>query len=173
MPAKKRSKFDRQRDNELVARWYTFGYSIQKVTNKLNEHNESLANPYTLSFQQVAKDIIILRKMLVNRTDKMMDHYVATEMEKLRHLEFEVMEQWEKSKEDLTRKKYKNTTDDKIDETKITEIEIQTKLADTKYIDLLLKIGERKDKLLGIETNINLNANVNVSKGQIVYKPVD
>lgn len=170
MPAKKRRPYDIARDRAFISKYYSYGHSIQSCTKLLNEHNSKEGIPYTLSWQLIGKEVLIIRRQLTRKASKLMENYVATELEKLSNLEIDILEQWERSKEDKQRIMLTggHEVGGRNVGAEIKQREVTNRDADIRFIEALLRIGDRKDKLLGIQTNIKADFTL-TEKKQVTY----
>ncbi len=111
----------------------------------------SAIRPYTLSRQQIAYDY---RKIQETWKAEMVEEIDAEKrklLRKLDHQEVELWAAWDKSKLDHTKRNEERTTSGANGTSKKVRTEKETQCGDVAYMEALLKIHERRAKILGLD----------------------
>lgn len=155
----KRTKEQRESDKSFCAELFVKGYSYKQIAEKLNERTKQNGLNYTISIQQIYTDINnILASWKKERFD-CIDKYMQLELKRLDKMEVELWEAWERSKEPKRKTQIRGGS---ILKTHISggildKRELEDRNGDPRYLDLLLKVQERRAKLLGYNAPMKVN----------------
>lgn len=161
----KRSEEQRASDLLFCSNLFLRGYSYREISQKLNEENARNGMGYTISMQMIHWDI---QQMLIEWKRERMDNiddYVTQELRKLDKMEAELWESWERSKNVKRREKNRLGVNpcevpNDGDCTEYCEYEEMTKeesAGDPRFLDLLLKVQQRRAKMLGIDAPVKVD----------------
>lgn len=155
----KRTKEQRESDKSFCAELFVKGYSYKQIAEKLNERTKQNGLDYTISIQQIYTDINnILASWKKERFD-CIDKYMQLELKRLDKMEVELWEAWERSKEPKRKTQIRGGSilNTHISGGILDKRELEDKNGDPRYLDLLLKVQERRAKLLGYNAPLKLD----------------
>jgi hypothetical protein len=138
MPATKRTRIQRARDLEIVARRYLKGESQQAIANDLG-----------VARSQIAYDVAKLIKMWQASAVNDIAQARAIELRRINNIEAEAWEQWELSKQPTERSVAKRKTGDG-GATEEAGKTVQTRTANIAYMQTIQWCISERCKLLGI-----------------------
>lgn len=134
MPGKARSKAQRLKDRETIARLRLRARTLAQIVTETG-----------LSKATVCRELNIIEAEWRESAQEAIDRVKAREMQKLDHLEQEAFEQWERSKADAEKRVVEKGGRDG----RKSKIERQGQCGDPRYLNVLLGIHERRAKILG------------------------
>jgi len=145
--APKRNAAQKAADYKFIAPLLLKGVSLQRVADLLNAERE-----YELGKTQIFADYKAVVKIWTIEHKEMVDKYLIIELQKIERMEAEAWEAWERSKKPKTKSKTKDSGlfDQAKPEKRTTEDVTEERVGDGKWFDLLIKLGERRCKLLGL-----------------------
>lgn len=155
----KRTKEQRESDKSFCAELFVKGYSYKQIAEKLNERTKQNGLDYTISIQQIYTDINnILASWKKERFD-CIDKYMQLELKRLDKMEVELWEAWERSKEPKRKTQIRGGSilNTRISGGILDKRELEDKNGDPRYLDLLLKVQERRAKLLGYNAPLKVS----------------
>lgn len=155
----KRTKEQREADKTFCAELFVKGYAYRVIAEKLNERNRANGLTYEISYKQIFVDISqVLADWKKERFDKI-ESYMELELMKLDKIEIELWEAWERSKEPKRKTKIDggDITDGHISGGALDSRYLEDSNGDPRYLDLLLKVQERRAKLLGYNAPMRVN----------------
>lgn len=143
----------RQREVDIISemRYYLRGWSYKEVAEGVNADNKVLGVKYELSADNVRRDIEfeLGRKVRLLRQEGGMDNLIAKEASKLDLLEKAAWDDYMKSRE-------KKRTVKTADGGEVTET-VRDSVGNPKFLDVLLRISERRGKLLGYDSPVQVD----------------
>lgn len=162
----KRTKEQQEYDVAFCSNLFLRGYTYREIADRLNADLTARSAGYTVTFQQVFYD---LKQCLIEWKRERMDNiddYITQELHKLDKIEVELWAEWEKSKE--CRKRTKNrqssrpkkiTTEHEIatDYYGYNETTSETSVGNPKFLALLLKVQQRRAKMLGFDSPVKID----------------
>lgn len=167
----KRSTEEREYDIAFCSNLFLRGYTYREIADALNKELARREAGYTMSFQMVYYD---MRQLLIEWKREQLDNideYVAQELKKLDRMERELWDAWELSKHSEKTKTRTSRRGDNVDmdedKTKrfgdygYTEKTTEHLTGDPRYFDLLLKVQQRRAKLLGYDAPIKIDTGFN------------
>lgn len=166
---KKRTPAQQASDRAFCSVLFLKGYSFTAIAERLNKHNKEQGQDYTLSSVQICYD---MKKILIEWKREQMDSvdkYVAKELKKLDLMELEVWEAWEKSKDDKRTERRRRIYGDGGDTGVANEITTETTAGDPRFMELLLRIQQRRAALLGFDAPVQLKITGEKDEGRPVY----
>lgn len=155
----KRTKEQRESDKSFCAELFVKGYSYKQIAEKLNERTKQNGLDYTISIQQIYTDINnILASWKKERFD-CIDKYMQLELKRLDKMEVELWEAWERSKEPKRKTQIRGGSilNTRISGGILDKRELKDENGDPRYLDLLLKVQERRAKLLGYNAPLKVS----------------
>lgn len=159
MKGGKRTVEQREADKRFCANLFVKGHTYRDIADRLNEANHENGLTYTITYKTVYQDInSVLAEWKKERfTD--IDNYMQLELKKLDKIEVELWAAWEASKGSKRKTKIKGgSIDDHIATGgQLAERSLETTNGDPRFLDLLLKVQERRAKLLGYNAPVNVN----------------
>lgn len=155
----KRTAEQREADKRFSAQLFVKGYTYRQIAEKLNEHNSENGLNYTLTYKSIFMDI---QQVLIDwkkERFKNIDDYMQLELKKLDKIEVELWEAWERSKGSKRRTKIKggSISSGAASGGELAERTLETTDGDPRYLDLLLKVQERRAKLLGYNAPVKVD----------------
>lgn len=155
----KRLRVEREADILFCTNLFLRGYSYREIAKHLNIELAKRNATYELTFQMVYYDMnqVIAEWKAEQKQD--IGDYVSQELKKLDRMENELWEAWEKSKV-IERKKTRRNRMDNVDPDDKTrrygdygysETSTETTPGDSKYFDLLLRVWDKRAKLVGYD----------------------
>jgi hypothetical protein len=157
-----RKKEQKERDRGFIATLFVKNYGLVEMSNKLHEFVKEAGDDYKLTPQQIwydCKQILIEWK---KTRLKEIDDYIDIELKKLDRIENELWVAWDKSKTGKFRKKLKGGEIDasgNLSGGKLKEQVFEETSGNSKYLDLILDVMERRAKLLGYNAPLRLEIN--------------
>lgn len=143
----------RQRESDMVneMRYYLMGWTYGEVAEKVNGENAVVGCQYKLTADNVRNDIEkeLGRKVRLLRQEGGMDRLITKEAEKLDLLEKAAWDDYMKSRE-------KKRTVKTADGGEVTET-VRDSVGNPKFLDVLLRISERRGKLLGYDSPLQVD----------------
>lgn len=157
--AGKRTVEQREADKRFCADLFVKGYTYRQIAEKLNAYNEENGLDYKLTYKTIFMDINqVLVEWKKERFD-CIDNYIQLELKKLDKMEVELWQAWENSKGSKRKTKITGGRVDNGVATggELAERTLETTDGDPRYLDLLLKIQDRRAKLLGYNAPVKLD----------------
>lgn len=157
--AGKRTVEQREADKRFCAELFVKGYTYRQIADKLNEYNREKGLEYTLTYKSIFMDIQQVLIEWKKERFKDIDDYMHLELKKLDKIEVELWQAWENSKGSKRKTKIKNGTISNGIATggELAERTLETTDGDPRYLDLLLKVQERRAKLLGYNAPVKVD----------------
>lgn len=155
----KRTVEQREADKTFCADLFVKGYTYRQIADKLNEANRENGLEYTVTFKTVFNDINAVLAEWKKQQFTDISNYMQLELKKLDKIEIELWTAWENSKGSKRKTKIKNGTINNGIATggELAERSLETTNGDPRYLDLLLKVQERRAKLLGYNAPMRVN----------------
>lgn len=155
----KRTVEQREADKAFCADLFVKGYTYRQIADKLNEANRENGLEYTVTFKTVFNDINAVLAEWKKQQFADISNYMQLELKKLDKIEIELWAAWENSKGSKRKTKIKNGTINNGIATggELAERSLETTNGDPRYLDLLLKVQERRAKLLGYNAPLKVN----------------
>lgn len=155
----KRTRLQRDVDTNFCIDLYIKGYAIREIHRKLLDNLEERNMDYSVSFQQVFSDIKSAMIDWKRENTDMIDSFVTLELAKLDKIEKELWESWERSKNGRRKTEIEggNLTNGSVRGGNLKKRVLETGDGDPRYLDLLLKVYERRAKLLGYNAPVKLD----------------
>ena len=179
----KRTEVQKAHDRAFCSSLLLTGYTYEQITERLNEHLKKIGAGYTISRNQIYKE---MKSLMIRWKREHLENiglYIHVELAKLDRIEVELWNAWELSKQGISRKKIKkpdelnyndwNKGGTKPEDLGIdknlkgdAEITIQSSSGNPRFLELILTIQQRRAKLLGLEapTRIELTEQREESK---------
>lgn len=155
----KRTVEQREADKRFCADLFVKGYGYRVIADRLNEYNHENGLEYTITYKTVFMDIQqVLADWKKERfTD--IDNYMQLELRKLDKIEVELWQAWENSKGSKRKTKIKGgaINNNIASGGELAERTLETTDGDPRYLDLLLKVQERRAKLLGYNAPVKVD----------------
>lgn len=154
----KRTSLQREVDTNFCLDLYIKGFSIREIHSKLISNLEDRGMEYQVTFQQVFNDIKAAMIDWKKENIQLVDDYISLELRKLDKMETELWDSWERSKNGKRKTEIEGGTMDNgnIRGGSLKKRTLETGDGDPRYLDLLLKIQERRAKLLGYNAPLKL-----------------
>lgn len=155
----KRTKEQREADKTFCADLFVKGYTYKQISEKLNEWTKERGLNYEISYRQIYVDInqvmIEWKKEQIDNIDK----YISLELKKLDKIEVELWEAWEKSKKPKRKTKIDggNIQNDIVTGGVLDSRQLEDRNGEPRYLELLLKVQERRAKLLGYNAPVKVD----------------
>lgn len=155
----KRTSLQREVDTNFCIDLYIKGYAIREIHSRLLANLEDRGMEYRVTFQQVFNDIKSAMIDWKKENTEMIDKYVDLELRKLDKMEVELWGSWERSKNGKRKTEIEGGTlnEGNVRGGTLKKRTLETGDGDPRYLDLLLKIQERRAKLLGYNAPIKLD----------------
>ena len=155
----KRTSLQREVDTNFCIDLYIKGYAIREIHSKLLSNLEERGMEYRVTFQQVFNDIKSAMVDWKKENTEMIDKYVDLELRKLDKMEVELWDSWERSKNGKRKTEIEGGELNRgnVSGGRLKKRTLETGDGDPRYLDLLLKIQERRAKLLGYNAPIKLD----------------
>lgn len=152
----KRTEDQRESDYTLIAELLGKKNSITEIHKQVNASRDGL---YSISRSQIVYDIRQLEKRWAAAiSTKTMMEWKAKELHTIELLEAEAMEAWERSKrEGQSMTGDINDTGASVGGRRVTRVRRD---GDPRWIEAMIKLQERKARLLGLDAPIRLDASV-------------
>ncbi|MEE4659019.1 MAG: hypothetical protein V2J89_01040 [Halieaceae bacterium] len=147
---KKRTVKERERDLAFIARHYLRGYSQNEIAVELGK-----ATGTQVTRQQICYDLKKLQEQWREEQLEAIDELKARELAKLDHMEAEAWAAWERSKEQAEKTKKGRRTGGR-NAGEYAEVQVEERIGDPRYMDLVLKCVEKRTKLLGLDAPIKV-----------------
>lgn len=155
----KRTVEQREADKTYCADLFVKGYTYRDIAKKLNEYNRSKGLDYEVTYKTVFMDINqVLIDWKKERLDEI-DNYIQLELKKLDKMEVELWGAWDKSKSGKRKTKIVGGSikEGAVSGGELDSRQLEDTNGDPRYLDLLLKIQERRAKLLGYNAPVKLD----------------
>ena len=150
--AYRRTKGQREKDRETMAMLYMKGYTFRQMADQLKEINRKTDPKYTISHQQVFKDVKAIVKDWEQNRQEFLDKRITIELEKINRLERVYNEAWEESKQTRTKRRIKTKGNDPNNQTNAERMaEEMEVVGDKRWLEGIQWCVEMRLKLLGIE----------------------
>lgn len=155
----KRTVEQREADKRFCAELFVKGYAYRVIAERLNEYNHENGLDYSVTYKTVFMDIQQVLAEWKKERFKDIDNYMQLELKKLDKMEVELWQAWENSKGSKRKTKIKNGTINNGIATggELAERTLETTDGDPRYLDLLLKVQERRAKLLGYNAPVKVD----------------
>lgn len=155
----KRTVEQREADKRFCAELFVKGYAYRVIAERLNEYNHENGLEYSVTYKTVFMDIQQVLAEWKKERFKDIDNYMQLELKKLDKIEVELWDAWEKSKSSKRKTKIKNGTINNgiASGGELAERTLETTDGDPRYLDLLLKVQERRAKLLGYNAPVKVD----------------
>ena len=155
----KRTVEQREADKRFCAELFVKGYAYRVIADRLNEYNHENGLEYNVTYKTVFMDIQQVLVEWKKERFKDIDNYMQLELKKLDKMEVELWQAWENSKGSKRKTKIKNGTINNGIATggELAERTLETTDGDPRYLDLLLKVQERRAKLLGYNAPVKVD----------------
>lgn len=155
----KRTSVQREADIHFCIQLYLKGYTIRDIHERLMRNLSERGMDYEISCQQVFNDI--KAEMIEWKKENMMlvNEYIELEVRKLDKMEIELWDAWERSKSGKRRSEIKggNINNGNVSGGTLSKRTLETGDGDPRYLDMILKLYDRKAKLLGYNAPLNVN----------------
>lgn len=155
----KRTSVQREADTHFCIQLYLKGYTIREIHERLMRDLSERGMDYEISCQQVFNDI--KAEMIEWKKDNMMlvTEYIELEVRKLDKMEIELWEAWERSKSGKRKSEIKggDISNGNVSGGTLSKRSIESGDGDPRYLDMILKLYDRKAKLLGYNAPLNIN----------------
>lgn len=155
----KRTVEQREADKAFCANLFVKGYTYRQIADKLNEANRENGLEYTVTFKTVFNDINAVLAEWKKQQFSDISNYMQLELKKLDKIEVELWTAWENSKGSKRKTEVKGggINDGIATGGELAERSLETTNGDPRYLDLLLKVQERRAKLLGYNAPMKVN----------------
>lgn len=155
----KRTKEQIESDKVFCADLFVKGYAYREIAKRLNEYNRERGLDYEITYKTVYYDIDKVLQEWKKERFETVDNYIQLELKKLDKMEVELWQAWELSK--TSKKKTKivggNIVNGEISGGVLDNRTLETTNGDPRYLDLLLKVQERRAKLLGYNAPVKVD----------------
>ena len=154
----KRTVEQREADKRFCADLFVKGYTYRQIAEILNTHNEKNGLTYKLTYKTIFCDINQVLVEWKKERFETVDNYIHLELKKLDKIEVELWEAWEKSKSGKRKTKIigGDIKNGSISGGVLDNRMLEDTNGNPKYLDLLLKVQERRAKLLGYNAPVRL-----------------
>jgi hypothetical protein len=148
-----RTKVQQQNDRAVIAALYVRGWSMTRIHRDSQSDHVKLGLSIPMSLVEVSRSIRLIRQTWVESSIFDFDQRMAVELEKLDELEAAAWSSWEKSKEDAQFTKREIQTEDGTGRPRplSTVIRTETRAGDPRWAEIIIKIIERRHRLLGLD----------------------
>jgi hypothetical protein len=168
----KRTKAQAETDIAYCSNMFLRGYTYRAIADALNKQNHAAGLDYTITHQNVFRDIKMQLIEWKKKTFANINDYVIRELEKLDKIEAEMWEAWEKSKtgklktksRDSKKPKKLNAESDERDYYGYTEEANETSAGNPKFMDIILTAQQRRAKLLGYDSAVKVDISANIDR---------
>lgn len=155
----KRTVEQREADKRFCAELFVKGYAYRVIADRLNEFNHDNGLEYSVTYKTVYMDI---QQVLIDwkkERFKDIDNYMQLVLKKLDKIEVELWQAWENSKGSKRKTKIKGgeINNQIASGGELAERTLETTDGDPRYLDLLLKVQERRAKLLGYNAPVKVD----------------
>lgn len=155
----KRTVEQREADKRFCADLFVKGYTYRDIAKKLNEYNKENGLDYDVTYKTVFMDINQVLVEWKKERFTEIDNYIQVELKKLDKMEVELWDAWDKSKSGRRKTKIvggeiKNGA---ISGGSLENRQLEDTNGDPRYLDLLLKVQERRAKLLGYNAPVKVD----------------
>lgn len=159
MKGGKRTVEQREADKAFCAELFVKGYTYRQIADRLNEANRDNGLEYTVTYKTVFNDINAILADWKKQQFTDINKYMQLELKKLDKIEVELWAAWENSKGSKRKTKIKggSINDSIASGGELAERSLETTNGDPRYLDLLLKVQERRAKLLGYNAPVKVN----------------
>lgn len=157
--AGKRTVEQHEADKRFCADLFVKGYAYRVIADRLNEYNHENGLEYSVTYKTVFMDIQQVLSEWKKERFKDIDNYMQLELKKLDKMEIELWDAWEKSKSAKRKTKIigGSISDNSISGGTLDSRQIEDNNGDPRYLDLLLKVQERRAKLLGYNAPVKVD----------------
>lgn len=157
--AGKRTVEQHEADKRFCADLFVKGYAYRVIADRLNEYNHENGLEYSVTYKTVFMDIQQVLAEWKKERFKDIDNYMQLELKKLDKMEIELWDAWEKSKSAKRKTKIigGSISDNSISGGTLDSRQIEDNNGDPRYLDLLLKVQERRAKLLGYNAPVKVD----------------
>lgn len=157
--AGKRTVEQHEADKRFCAELFVKSTPYRVIADKLNEHNREKGLEYTVTYKTVFEDIQKVLAEWKKENFKDISSYMQLELKKLDKIEIELWEAWEKSKSAKRKTKIVggSISNGNISGGVLDNRQIEDANGDPRYLDLLLKVQERRAKLLGYNAPVKVD----------------
>lgn len=155
----KRTKEQIESDKVFCADLFVKGYAYREIAKRLNEYNRERGLDYEITYKTVYYDIDKVLQEWKKERFETVDNYIQLELKKLDKMEVELWQAWETSKGSKKKTKIKGgiVEDGIASKGELAERTLETTNGDPRYLDLLLKVQERRAKLLGYNAPVKVD----------------
>lgn len=150
---RKRSKQQIIDDRAKIADMFLKSYSHRQITEQLNAQN-----PYSLSAQQILRDIHVIISDWKTSTSALIDERMEQDLMKLEKIENEAWEAWDRS-----RGKKITKTATESDGVKTKQIKEEQLIGEPKFLDLIRQVLQDRANLLGYMAPKKVDTSVSIS----------
>ena len=149
MGSPKRTKAERERDREYIARLYLQRKTFREIAGVFNDEQDERG--YTLSYVQIYNDFKAVEKQWIDDSKEHIDKIKARELARLDEIEREAFNAWKLSiGVNVTKKGKQKTSLTGVDST-VEKIERELN-GDPRYLQIILQCQDRRAKLLGLDS---------------------
>lgn len=155
----KRTVEQREADKRFCSELFVRGFTYRVIADRLNEYNHENGLDYSVTYKTVFMDIQQVLIEWKKERFKDIDNYMELELKKLDKIEVELWQAWENSKGSKRKTKIKGGAINSgvAMGGELAERTLETTDGDPRYLDLLLKVQERRAKLLGYNAPLKLD----------------
>lgn len=155
----KRTVEQREADKRFCADLFVKGYTYRQIAERLNKHNRENGLEYELTYKTIFCDINQVLVEWKKERFETIDNYIQLELKKLDKMEVELWSAWDRSKDVKRKTKIIGGTinDNTVSGGALDSRQLETTNGDPRYLDLLLKVQERRAKLLGYNAPVKLD----------------
>lgn len=155
----KRTVEQKEVDKTFCVNLFVKGYTYRQIADRLNTANKEKGLEYTLTFKTVFNDINEVLAEWKKERFSDIESYIQLELKKLDKMEVELWEAWEKSKKEKRKTTINGGVidDNRIRGGVLDKRQIEDNNGNPRYLDLLLKVQERRAKLLGYNAPIKVD----------------
>lgn len=166
--AGKRTAEQRDADKRFCTELFVKGYTYRQIAEKLNEHNREMGLEYQLTYKTIYEDInAVLIEWKKERFDNI-ENYIQLELKKLDKMEVELWQAWERSKAGKRKTKIVGgeVKNGSVSGGVLDNRQLEDTNGDPRYLDLLLKVQDRRAKLLGYNAPIKFSVESQLPKDE-------